>query len=207
MGGTFSGYRASKRRAVESCRAIDTADLNQSGLLAPGTNRSGALQWGCGPDRKSSVGFALAVGDAGGTLRLGYQIGSPPEAFDYPVRLVTTSCHLGGVRWWFVCPLTANGAACRRRVRKLYLSGRYFGCRHCHQLAYRSSQESDSRVYAALRRGDHLERFADADGASLGQLGFALRVLTFAQKRDARLLDRLDRPRPRRRPKGTTQTT
>ena len=34
-----------------------------------------------------------------------------PERFDYPVRLVTTDCHLGGVRWWFICPLTKNGVA------------------------------------------------------------------------------------------------
>ncbi len=42
-------------------------------------------------------------------------------------------------------------AVCGRRVRKVYLRGEYFGCRHCHNLAYASSQESDSRVYAALR--------------------------------------------------------
>ncbi len=52
--------------------------------------------------------------------------------------------HFGGVRWWFVCPLVINGRLCRRCVQKLYLPprGRYYGCRHCYNLTYTSSQES-----------------------------------------------------------------
>ena len=61
---------------------------------------------------------------------------------DYRVRLVTTTPTYGGLRWWFICPLVINGVECNRRVRKLYLYGRYFGCRHCHNLTYRSSQEA-----------------------------------------------------------------
>ena len=42
---------------------------------------------------------------------------------------------------------------CNRRVAKLYLppGGRYFGCRLCHGLTYKSAQEHDKRV-DALRR-------------------------------------------------------
>ena len=87
--------------------------------------------------------------------------------------------------------LVRNNVACGRRVRKLYLSGRYFGCRHCHNLTYRSRQESDSRVYAALRDGMHLHGFGNVEGMSVSQLGFALKVLTFEQKR----LDRIGRTR------------
>ena len=97
------------------------------------------------------------------------------------IRLVTTPCHLGGVRWWFVCPLAAGGRACGRRVRKLYLCGRYFGCRTCHRLTYRTSQESDSRVYALLRGG--LDGMGDPRRMSVPQLGIALKALTLRQKR------------------------
>lgn len=64
------------------------------------------------------------------------------------VRLETTPCHLGGVRWWFICPLGVGGQPCRRRVAKLYLPywSRYFGCRTCHDLTYTSCQEHDKRV-------------------------------------------------------------
>jgi hypothetical protein len=88
------------------------------------------------------------------------------------------------VRWWFVCPLSRNGIACHRRVRKLYLSGRYFGCRHCHRLTYRSSQESDSRVYKLARAG--LDTMPRIEGASVTQLGLMLRALTLLEKRAER---------------------
>jgi hypothetical protein len=45
-------------------------------------------------------------------------------------------------------------------------------------------------VYAALRGGLDLDRFADTEGMSVSQLGFALKVLTFEQKRLAKWLRR-----------------
>lgn len=189
MGGVFSGQRINKKRVVESCNAIDTADFNRWRLLKPGTDRVGSLEWRRGNQKEpaASIGYTLAIASGAGTLRLQYQIGQPAERFDYPVWLVTTDCHLGGVRWWFICPLSLNGVFCGRRVRKLYLRGKYFGCRHCHNLAYRSSQESDCRVYAAVRGGLDFVPFGGIEGMSASQLGFALKVLTFEQKR----LDRL----------------
>jgi hypothetical protein len=133
----------------------------------------------------ASVSYLLTVGQNSGTLRLMYRVGAQNTECDYSVRLVTTPCHMGGLRWWFVCPLVKNGVACGRRVRKLYLSGRYFGCRHCHGLTYRSRQESDSRVYALARAG--LDAMPRIEGASVTQLGLALKALTLMQKR-------LDRP-------------
>lgn len=196
MGGVWSGKRWSKKPVVESCKAIDTADLKRWKLLVPGiNNRAGSLTWGAGTPRESSVGYLLTVGDEGGTLRFQYQMTEGKESFDYPVRLVTTGCHLGGRRWWFICPLTTNDIKCERRVRKLYLCGKYFGCRHCHGLTYTSSQESDSRVYAALRNGYD---FALAPAhMSISQLGFALKVLTFEKKRLDRIGKRSDRRRGR----------
>ncbi len=191
MGGTGSGRRRwSKKPVVEGRLAIDTADLKRWKLLAAGAKTSsGSLRWGKPNEGGSSVSYTLMTEGGAGTFGLNYQMGKLPEPIRYSVGMVTTKCHLGGVRWWFICPLAKNGVACGRRVRKLYLWGRYFGCRHCHGLAYRSSQESDSRVYAALRGGLDPSRFADADRMSVSQLGFALKVLTFQQKQ----LDRLDR--------------
>ncbi|MHC4636696.1 MAG: hypothetical protein ACYTBP_08250 [Planctomycetota bacterium] len=54
--------------------------------------------------------------------------------FDYKVRLETTPCNFGGIRYWFACP------SCHRRVAVIYLSpkGHYFQCRDCNNLSYRS---------------------------------------------------------------------
>jgi hypothetical protein len=68
-------------------------------------------------------------------------------------------------------------------VRKLYLRGQYFGCRHCHDLTYRSTQESDKRVYAAVRGGLDLGSFSNVRGWSVAQLWFALKVLTFERRK------------------------
>lgn len=188
MGGLGSGQRWRKKGVVEGRLAIDTADLKRMELLTPGpAERAGALEWRRAGAEKptSSVSYRLTVGPSAGTLRLLYSMKSLGADFDYPVRLVTTSCHLGGVRWWFVCPLVKNGAVCGRRVRKLYLCGRYFGCRRCHNLSYRSTQESDSRVYALARAG--LDAMPAIEGSSVAQLGVTLRALDLIQKR----LDRL----------------
>ncbi len=190
MGGTWSGQRLSKKPVVENCTSLDTADLKRMKLLVPGiNNREGTLHWQRGEKRESSIGYTLTVGEKDGTFRFQYRVGDAKESLDYSVRLVTTRCRLGGVRWWFICPLVKNDVHCGRRVRKLYQRGKYFGCRRCHGLAYSSSQQSDSRVYAALRSDRNLTAFSDPNRMSISQLGFALKVLTFQKKQ----LDRLDK--------------
>jgi hypothetical protein len=73
---------------------------------------------------------------------------STGERLDYRIDLTATRPHLGGLRWWFVCPQVVGGLACRRRAAKLYLGGLYFGCRACYDLTYTSCQES--RKYDAM---------------------------------------------------------
>jgi hypothetical protein len=195
MGGVMSGTRWSKKRTVESCHALDTADLKRLKFLAPGSEVSGTLRWvrkTWTGDRRSEVGVTVAAGDTAGRCRLVYQFAEAKEDVAYTIRLVTTVCHLGGVRWWFVCPLARGDRVCGRQARKLYLVGRYFGCRHCHGLTYASTQQSDPRVYAALRGGLNAvyERFDDAGRLSVPELGLALKVFALAEKR-------LDRTRGR----------
>jgi len=183
VGGFGSGERWSKKTVAESCYSLDTTDLKKWRLLRPGASeRVGSFSWGRGgQSNAASVSYRLTAGQNAGTLRLMYRMSAQNTECDYTVRLVTTPCHLGGMRWWFICPLMKHGVACGRRVRKLYLRGRYFACRHCHNLTYRSSQESDSRVYALARTG--LDAMPRIQGASVTQLGLALRALTLMQKR------------------------
>src|SRR5690349_1105274 len=59
-----------------------------------------------------------------------------------PITLLSKPQHFGGVRWHFFCPRW-----CKRWVRRLYFfPGKWFGCRTCHKLSYRSVQEHDSRL-------------------------------------------------------------
>ncbi len=107
-------------------------------------------------DRKeSSIGVRIH-GDAGAerarAVELSYSRGPEGRKDDvfYAVPLSRTPCNFGGSRPWFVCPVVVEGVSCGRRVAKLYLKGRYFLCRHCHDLAYSSQQEAHR--HAALRR-------------------------------------------------------
>lgn len=191
MGGTWSGHRWHKKRTVESCHALDTTGLKRIGVLRPeGEPTAGKLKWMRGEEQQSEVYYSFTPAGATATLGLSYRVLKAEETLAYPVHLVTTPCHLGGARWWFVCPLSRGGVGCGRRVRKLYLVGRYFGCRRCHRLTYLSTQQSDSRVYAAVRGGIDFSRFEDMENMSVQQLGFALKVFAFEEKRLDRILGR-----------------
>jgi hypothetical protein len=190
MGGSGSGERISKKRTVESCRTIDAVTLKKWNLLVPGMrDYRGWFQWRRENETQPNmrVSYSLTVDDSTGELRLLNSLSEQNATPDYSIKLVPTPCHLGGVRWWFICPLVANGVICDRRVRKLYFGGKYFGCRHCHNLTYKSQQKSDSRVYALARIG--LTNMPAASGASIAQLGVMLGAMNIIQKR-------LDRRKP-----------
>ncbi len=75
-----------------------------------------------------------------GYLRIAYTISNQDtgekQDFDYNIPLTSTPCPYGGRRFWFICPLFANGIYCGRRIGVLYRHGNYFGCRKCHRLTY-----------------------------------------------------------------------
>jgi hypothetical protein len=58
------------------------------------------------------------------------------EPVDYRIRLVTTRPHFGGLRWWFICPLSG------RRAAKLHRPPgyKYFAHREAYGLTYQSCQ-------------------------------------------------------------------
>jgi len=85
----------------------------------------------------------------------------------YRIQLTTTRPNFGGLRWWFLCPLTRNGNQCGRRVAKLYYRNEpnCFACRRCHNLTYRSCQESRLNDLfgrlaqdSGIRRGEFIRR-------------------------------------------------
>jgi hypothetical protein len=195
MGGLGSGERCEKKGVVEGNLALDTSDFKRKKLLVANRQFAGSITWSGG----STIKVVLQVGEEAGSIQLIYHF---PDASrtscNYSVRLVATPCHLGGRRWWFLCPLHRNGVGCGRRVRKLYLVGRYFGCRHCHELTYRSCQESDSRVYAMIRSG-LLANTPDVKGWPLTQFGVALKAATLQQRRAERFLERFRDGRRRKR--------
>jgi hypothetical protein len=100
-------------------------------------------------------------------VRLSYSYrvrGDDWQFIDHSIALQTTACHYGGKRYWFTCP----AVGCGKRVAVLYLGGKYFACRKCYQLAYKSQRETlEDR---AIRKVDKLrERLEWEPGFLNGQ--------------------------------------
>lgn len=70
------------------------------------------------------------------SLVLSYRMKRTGELFEQWVQTQTSPCHLGGQRHWFTCP------RCSKRVALLYAPGRYFACRQCGGLGYRTQKKS-----------------------------------------------------------------
>lgn len=85
-----------------------------------------------------------------------------PKEMKYSVPLVTTPCHFGGERYWFLCTMYKSGERCNRRVGVLYLAGDYFACRHCYELAYESQNESHARgIFRWVKLRTKLDKLAE----------------------------------------------
>jgi hypothetical protein len=75
--------------------------------------------------------------------------------FNCNIPLTYTIPNYGGIRWWFLCPVSKDGVLCNRRPSRLYLplDEKYFGCRQCHDLTYMSCQDSHkNNIYTELAR-------------------------------------------------------
>ena len=135
MGGFGSG-RKFGANVTEDYRQIDIRRWQRDGLLFPGNVIN--WQWSRNGEKIASIGAKVETGH----LRLIYNYranGSEMwESLDYPIRLQTTHCNYGSVRYWFTCP----AVGCGRRVAILYSGGKYYACRHCYQLAYQSQREA-----------------------------------------------------------------
>jgi hypothetical protein len=158
---------------------LDLAELARDGAFVPWY--SGFLRWMRGEEEVASIGYTVRPSGTGGlVLCLSYRMTRTGEAVELPVRLESTALHFGGCRWWGRCPLVVDGAACGRRVGKLYLppGGRYFGCRRCYHLTYGSAQRHDKRVDRLRQDPAALAAILTDPGRHLdGRLLLALKAL------------------------------
>jgi hypothetical protein len=152
MGGQGSGnwYRwQGKKATVEESLVVTMKDLRK--VLFTGA--VGSLVWTWNRGGKSSIGYYVTGSADWQTVHLHYRW-RDTEDVNIPVRLTTTPTQFGRPRFWFVCPLIVRGITCNQRAGKLYLppGAKYFGCRKCHDLTYRSCQEAHQteRVFARL---------------------------------------------------------
>lgn len=136
MGGYGSG-RKFGADCTDDYRSLDVRRWQRDGYLVPGQKLD--WQWLQSGKKIAAIDVKVEIGQ----VRLIYNYrrnGEDWESLDYPVKLQTTACHYGGVRYWFICP----AVGCGRRVTMLYLGNKIFACRHCYQLVYKSQRETKS---------------------------------------------------------------
>ncbi len=119
--------------------------------------KRGSFSWKDSYGKIDSIGVAVHVDEKGikkNFMLLFYtQINkgtAEGENLLYKVNMTTTPCNFNVMRYWFICRF------CGRRVGKLYLpsGGKYFGCRHCYDLTYRSCQEHSKKLDFFMRNPD-----------------------------------------------------
>jgi hypothetical protein len=140
------------KQEAEQSNSLSIFWLKKNGYLPIGGGwRSGGIKWTHKwSGNESSIGFTVMTDEQDNWnednyVRLQYARTNPQtgekENMDYKVPLTSTPCNYGGVRYWFVCPLYKNGQYCGRRVGVIYSIGKWFGCRHCGEIAYRAQFE------------------------------------------------------------------
>ncbi|HPA25612.1 MAG TPA: hypothetical protein PLK76_02540 [bacterium] len=139
---------------AEHSRALSVFYLKKNGFLNKECNyQYGVMTWTFDSnENKSIIDFSTHRGNAHTPTELAYiklsythtnyWTGEKSD-MDFKVSLTTTPCNYGGVRYWFICPITKNGQYCGRRVGVLYGIGKWFGCRHCGNIAYNSQRQSE----------------------------------------------------------------
>jgi hypothetical protein len=134
MGGFGSGYYGSNpgKMAVEQCKSIDIRRWQRDALLS---GPSFVWSW---LDDRGQTKASISVNPKDDFLILDYRANDEPIATKVLFSETVTGF---GTRKWFACP------SCSGRCAVLYLKGKYFACRKCHNLNYRSSQLSGDSVY------------------------------------------------------------
>jgi predicted RNA-binding Zn-ribbon protein involved in translation (DUF1610 family) len=134
MGGFGSGYYGSNpgKMTVEQCCSIDIRRWQRDNLL------SGSFFGWSWFNGKGETKASIGVKPKEDRLILSYQANDEPVEINVSYDETQTGF---GTRKWFVCP------SCGGRCAVLYLKGKYFACRKCQNLNYRSSQLSGEGTY------------------------------------------------------------
>jgi hypothetical protein len=149
MGGFGSG-RQGGSATVESGLTLDLNRLIRQRDILPGMHISGSLRWNDAQSGEKIASIdceASLVSQGHAWARLQYV--ADGELMDYRVQIEASPCQYGGVRWWWICPLSG------RRAAKLYLppDSNVFAARQIHRLAYRSQRDAKiDRTHARQRR-------------------------------------------------------
>lgn len=134
MGGIGSGERTIKRLTVDNSLQLNIARLKEWGSLTPGA--VGRLTWSVRDRETASMGYTTHSDHIVFRFRYSENGSTTWQSIERRIDFISTPCHFGGSRKWFVCP------GCASRMGTLCLHQNRFLCRHCLGLPYRSQSSS-----------------------------------------------------------------
>jgi hypothetical protein len=162
-----------RKLRVDEVHKLDLCDLRRNGFFDGDTAPlwSSSWWWGFSISVTSKVYYRRIDGPEGpvavAIVHPRTEESGCDDPVGYAVPLEWTPCNFGGARPWFRCRCVIGGRTCNRRARILYkaVNSRYFACRECRRLSYRSRQTSRNWLYQgfdrAFRALDALDRASD----------------------------------------------
>ena len=191
MGGKGSGgwNRWNKKDTVEDHHGLDVRYLHREGILTGGFN---SISWSQGDRTTGSISY-WGGPDSISLIYRNRISGGDWEDVRQTVHLSWTTCNYGGRRPWFIC------RNCGRRVAVIYGAGKYFACRHCYDLTYRSCQKSDSRYSRFLRNYTNLGVNFDRENMPMWAAMGLLKRMWKEEEQLERQMKKRRRGRPRKR--------
>ncbi len=157
----------SSRLTTEQCLSLSTVALHRAGVFRAYPGSRWTWKW-------SALEVALTITEVPGRamgLRLEHITGASFRTVVVPVT--TTRPHLGGRRFWFLCPMIRGGVRCGRGSGRLYLppGAEFWGCRPCYNLTYVSVKTHDARKDRLLKNPDLLTAALRSDNPRQRLLG------------------------------------
>ena len=149
MGGYGYG-RSIGRSEVEDCRSVDANDFAKWKFFKPG-EKWGITKWTRGGHEIGSCGVQTSIDAKRAVCFFQY------NGREAPVGLSWYAPGFGGRRYFFLCPV------CGQRMRTLHFRGGEIACRLCHNLTYKSCNESHTmdRFYMLMARRDNKYSWRD----------------------------------------------
>jgi hypothetical protein len=154
MGGYGSG-RTGGRPTVESARTLRIGQLIPAAYRRPGGRLRAIITWTdpYSGEQSAPIAFEANLNSDDGWIRLRYRVtdhwsGDERDAVEL-IRLTTTRPHLGGIQWWFICPVLGQRVGC------LYLpdGGDQFASRAAYRLAHASQRKAEwARTMQRIRK-------------------------------------------------------
>lgn len=146
MGGYGSGISGCKPKS-EQVRKIDIRYMNRNGMLEFGASTT--WNWSYG----DKILEGISIDCWGNTLTLHQD--NDPKHIEQSILLTWTSCHYGGQRPWFLCPV------CNRRAAILYMASASLSCSKCQNITYYSRCET--KLDRLLRKKNKLRKRLTVD--------------------------------------------